>query len=366
MTLHLYFARKFLFSLIAVFGAFFTLNVMIDMVEHLRRFDSDVVGFGEALGLALLNAPTNLYHITPLIVVLATIALFLSLARTSELVVTRASGRSALRSVAAPALTAFMLGATLVGVLNPIVAATAQEYDRLATRYARGVESVLSISREGLWLRQGNALGQTVIHAASANLDGTRLNAVTFFAFDRDGRALFRIEAESAELIKGAWRVGAGKRWDFATPGRNPEAEAETFASFRLPSDLTREQIRDSFGSPAAISVWDLPRFIGQLEQAGFSAMQHRVYFQMELAKPLLLAAMVLVAAGFTMRHTRFGRTGLMVLLALMAGVTVFFLRNFAQVLGENGEIPVQVAAWSPPLAAICLSLGLMLHLEDG
>ena len=40
--------------------------------------------------------------------------------------------------------------------------------------------------------------------------------------------------------------------------------------------------------------------------------------------------------------------------------------RNFAQVLGENGQIPVLLAVWAPPLAAIGLSLGLLLHLEDG
>ena len=38
----------------------------------------------------------------------------------------------------------------------------------------------------------------------------------------------------------------------------------------------------------------------------------------LEMATPLLLSAMVLIAAGFTMRHARFGKTGSMVLLALM------------------------------------------------
>jgi lipopolysaccharide export system permease protein len=75
---------------------------------------------------------------------------------------------------------------------------------------------------------------------------------------------------------------------------------------------------------------------------------------------------MVLVAAGFSMRHARFGKSGTMVLFAMLLGFFVFFLRNFAQVLGENGQIPIYLAAWSPPLAALFLSLGLLLHLEDG
>jgi lipopolysaccharide export system permease protein len=86
----------------------------------------------------------------------------------------------------------------------------------------------------------------------------------------------------------------------------------------------------------------------------------------MELAQPLLMVAMVLVAAGFTMRHTRFGGTGQMVLYAMLTGFAIFFLRNFAQALGDSGQIPILVAAWSPPVAAILMSLGLILHLEDG
>jgi lipopolysaccharide export system permease protein len=86
----------------------------------------------------------------------------------------------------------------------------------------------------------------------------------------------------------------------------------------------------------------------------------------MQLALPLLMSAMVLIAAGFTMRHARFGGTGLLVLFSLLGGFTIFFLRNFAQVLGQNGQVPVMVAAWAPPLAAALFALGLLLHLEDG
>jgi len=102
------------------------------------------------------------------------------------------------------------------------------------------------------------------------------------------------------------------------------------------------------------------------LEDAGFSARRHQVWFQMELARPLFLATMVLIGAGFTMRHSRFGQTGLMVLFAVLLAFGLYFIRNFAQILGENGQIPIFWAAWTPPVAGILLSLGIILHMEDG
>ena len=86
----------------------------------------------------------------------------------------------------------------------------------------------------------------------------------------------------------------------------------------------------------------------------------------MELALPFFLVAMVLIGAAFTMRQQRGGKTGALVLTAVMICFALFFLRNFSQILGDNGQIPVALAAWAPPLAAIGAALGLLLHLEDG
>jgi lipopolysaccharide export system permease protein len=364
VTLSFYIARRFARMVALILLIFLGIMLLIDILDQLRKFSDQGISFAQAAELSAMNVPSSLYRILPLILILSAIALFLGLARSSELVVVRAAGRSGLRFLLAPVVVALMLGAFAVAVLNPLVAATSKQYDLLWAQYARGNASTLSISADGLWLRQGGPEGQTVIHASRANLDGTELFGVTFLSFDATGLPLSRVEADEAALGAGAWNLRGAKRWDLAAA--NPEASATDSTTMSLPSDLTRDAIRDSFGTPSAIPIWGLPDYIAGLERAGFSARSHRVWFQMELAQPLLLAAMVLLAAGFTMRHARFGQTGTMVLFALLSGFSVFFLRNFAQVLGDNGQIPIAMAAWTPPVAATLLALGLLLHLEDG
>ena len=365
MTLATYIARRFFWMVAQVFGIFFGIMMLIDTIEQLRKFSRTDISLVAAAQMALMNVPESLYRILPLIMIMAAIAMFLALARSSELVVIRAAGRSGLRFLVAPVLTALAIGAFAVAVLNPLVAATSKEYSNLASRQSQGAGSVLSVSDTGLWLRQSGDDGQTVIQAARANADGTELSGITFLTFDAGGNPTARIEAEMAILEPGAWVLTGAKQWDLKSI--NPESTAQDFGqTLRVPSDLTRDSIRDSFGTPSAIPFWELPAYINDLEKAGFSARSHRVWLQMELAQPLLLAAMVLIAAGFTMRHARFGKTGTMVLLALLGGFVIFFLRNFAQVLGDSGQIPIALAAWSPPVAAVMASLGLLLHLEDG
>jgi lipopolysaccharide export system permease protein len=365
MTLSLYIARRFAASFGMVFGVFFCILFLVDMVDQVRAFAAADIGLARIAELALMNVPASLYRILPLIMILATVALFLGLARSSELVITRAAGRSGLVTLIAPLVTALGIGGFAVAVLNPVVAATTKRYESAAAAYKLGDASVLSVSREGLWLRQGGDAGQTVIRAARSNLDGTTLSDVTFLTFAPETGPVSRIEAATAELMDGSWSLTDAKEWRFGD-GANAEQSARSYNTLSLASDLTAARIRDSFGDPSIIPVWELPAFIASLERAGFSARRHQIWFQTEIALPLLLAAMVLVGAGFTMRPQRSGGTGLMVLLALVFGFAIFFLRNFAQVLGENGQIPVLMAAWTPPVAAILLSLGLLLHVEEG
>ncbi len=365
MILHFYFARRFATGFLLITFVLYVLVVLIDGIEQTRKFGSYDIGWQKTLWLTLLNAPKTIDLILPLIMILATVALFVSLARSSELVVTRAAGRSAMRALIAPVTVSLLIGVLAVGMLNPIVAATGKQYLKLSEIYRAGGSAALSISEEGLWLRQGGEMGQTVIRAWRSNADASVLYDVTFLSYAPDGGPIQRIEAASAALQDGKWALRGAKIWPLEA-GTNSEGNAETYSAYSIPSSLTLDRIRQSIGEPAAVSIYDLPEFISQLENAGFSPRRHKVWLQTELARPFFLMAMVLVASAFTMRHTRFGGTGVAVLASVLLGFGLYFIRSFAQILGENGQIPIMLAAWAPPATAILLALGLLLHAEDG
>lgn len=356
MILHLYVARRFIMSFVLITLIFFMLVALIGLLEESRRGFAETVSFRDLVTLAMLDAPQTINVILPLCMILATVVLFLGMARSSEMVITRASGRSALITLMSPLVVAVLIGALMVAVFNPIVAATSKRYEQLSDKFRSGGTSSLSISEEGLWLRQGTDTGQTVIRAQRSNSDGSVLYDVTFIAYAPERGPIRRIEAQSAALGPDGWELRNAKSWPLVA-GVNAEGNAEHFVTLTLPSSL---------GKAGAISIYDLPEFIRQLENSGFSPRRHKVWLQTELARPLFLVAMVLVASAFTMRHTRSGGTGIAVLSAVLLGFGLYFIRSFAQILGENGQIPVPLAAWAPPLAAIMLALGLLLHREDG
>lgn len=364
MKLHFYFARRFLWIFLGILGIFGLFQALLDFIEEIRNAGEGVT-LGETLVLVALKLPAGLYEVLPLVMILATVAMFIGLARSSELVATRASGRSGLAALMSPVTVAFLVGLLIVAIMNPIVAATTKRYANLSESFESGNTATLSVGPEGLWLRQGGADGQSVIRASSANPEATVLFDVSIVRYDPEGGPNLRLLARKATLGEGAWLLEEVKAWPL-TPGLNPELGARIHDSYELPSTLTRDSIRDRFGRPSAVGIWDLPAFISGLEQAGFSARRHVVWYNMELARPLFLVAMVLVGAAFTMQPTRLGRTGLAVLSAVLLGFGLYYLRSFAQIMGENGQLAPILAAWIPPVASVLLALGLVLHMEDG
>lgn len=369
MILARYVARRFLRSFLLIAGVFLMILMLIDMIEMIRRFSGREVGLSGAAELAALNIAGSFYSILPLVTVLAGIALFLGLARSSEMVAIRASGRSALKVVTAPSVAAILVGILTVALVNPMVAVTGKRFDEAVAEIDRQGSQTVSISDSAMWLRQavieqGQEAGQVVIRARRASPDATTLYNASFLVFDQNNGPIRRIEAREARLTPGAWELIDVR--DYALDQKNPEAMAEGRETLTLASDLTAQRIRDGFGRPEAVPVWQLPGFIAGLERAGFTAARHRVWFQMELARPFLMGAMILIAAAFTMQHVRGRNTGVAVLIAFAAGIGLFFLRNLAQVLGDNGQITPIMAAWTPPLVGGLLALGVILQREDG
>ena len=311
----------------------------------------------------LLNLPRANYEILPLVMILASVALFVRLARSSELVVVRArAGRRC--TPAAPLASCALIGCRDHDA-QPDRRRHVEALQRSAQRRMPVSAKRLAIAAEGLWLRQGDADGQTVIHAerASSDLDGAVRHDL--HAFDPDGPAAARIDATAARLTDG--RMAPARRQDLgsrrgATPRPAPRDETDTPAL-----DADQDRIIDSFGKPEYIPLWELPAFIAQLEQAGILGAALRGLVPDGTRPPLFLMALVMVAAAFTMRHARLANTGHFGADRHDAGLRPALTSAISRrILGENGRSPCYLAAWAPPVASSMLAIGILLHMEDG
>ena len=120
MLLHIYFSIKFLKNFSITLSIFIIFMLLIDLIEQLRKFAVSI-DFIDVFFLALLNLPSSVYQILPLIIIISSAWVFLSLARNSELIVFRAAGKSSVSMLITPAFLSFLIGVLSISLFNPLL-----------------------------------------------------------------------------------------------------------------------------------------------------------------------------------------------------------------------------------------------------
>ena len=361
-TLSAYVGKHFIISFLLLLSLFLMLVYLFDIVELLRRSASKQgIKFSLILEMALLKLPYMCQKIFPFATLFATMACFWRLTRSNELVVTRSAGVSAWQFLLPPVIIAALLGTLQITTINHLGSNMLSRFEQIEAVRFQGSRNLLALSGSSIWLRQSNMKGQSVIHSKRViqNEQDIELLNLVIFMYAGSDTFLKRIDAKSARLEDGFWQINDA--WIY-----EPEKPAVYEDTHWLDTDLTIDKIQDSFAPPETMSFWHLSSFIKTLESAGFSALRHRLYWHSLLAAPLLMIAMVLIGAAFTLRHSQRGATSHIIGSGVLTGFALYFFSDVAFALGLSDSIPVSLAAWSPSAIALLLGLATLFHMEDG
>jgi lipopolysaccharide export system permease protein len=333
---------------------------VFDNVEMIRRAaQHNSLSFHLVAKLSGLKIPFFAETIMPFGILFAAIYTCWRLNKTNELIVIRAAGISAWQFLAPMVFCALLTGAVTTTVINPVAAMMLIRYDRLATTYLGDDSDLVTVSQTGIWLRQPTADGgYALLHSETFDQKEWRMSSVIVLYFDAHNNFLRRVDCPEAFLKDGYWELRQVLL--------NSPHKAERAAVQKLPTELTAKKIEESFADPESISFWNISEYISVMEETGFPATTLHIHFQALLAEPLLLVAMVLLAATFSLRPPRFGGTAIMITLGVGIGFFIFFMESMLHAYGASQKIPVYLAAWTPAAVSLLLGVTALLHLEDG
>ncbi|MCW5680430.1 MAG: LPS export ABC transporter permease LptG [Xanthobacteraceae bacterium] len=358
-----YFGRRFLMAVLVAFTTCMLLIAVVDFFELTRRVgdrpDSSVL---QIAYLVLLRLPAFSEQMLPFAVLVGAMSAFLALSRRLEFVIARASGMSAWQFIGSAVAIAFFIGILATTVYNPLSATLKEHADNIEATLvtARSGNVPRATTRSNIWLRQRTPDGaEAIINAQAGTRQGRSLTGLRIFTFDPSGEFAERIEAKTAELEDGFWRL---TEVSIYSPTKSPQF----LKTHNLPTSLTANQVRGSFANAASISFWELPLAIELVQAAGLTAANYRIQYQVLLARPLLLATMVIIAAAVSLRIFRLGGVGKMVTGGVLAGFLLYVAVQLSEQLGEGGFLHPVVAGWLPIVCAALIGCSVLLNQEDG
>jgi len=291
----------------------------------------------------------------PFAFLFGSILCLLQLSKRLELVVARAAGVSAWEFLAAPVVIAILFGVFSATAINPVTISLKSAADRIQVSLAgKGNRDQVEY-----WFRQDSADGASIMRAYGADTVKLHLIDVTAFVFGANGGFREKIKAEAAIYADGQWMLSD----TIVTSTGQPPVSRPVY---RLGTYLRADELRRTLTRPDALSVWSLPAFIDTAARTGLNTDRFRLAFHAQLARPLLLIAMVMIAATVSLRLFRHGGTGQLVMTGIAAGFLLYVLTKITSDLGGNGIINPTLAAWGPSIIALTFGATALLYLEDG
>jgi len=354
-----YASRSFLASFGGTLSCLFCIIILFDFAELQRRAGNKDISLVIKLKMVLLRSPHFLEQILPFLVFAAALFIFWRMNRTNELLICRSVGVSLWRLILPISLTALMIGFIDLTAFNPLSSIMQNQYEKLEKHYLSKTKDDMKVTSTGLWLSEKMGPNQAIYRADKIDFKSLTLLNPNIVIISPENNFIERLDAKTAQIqgnqlvLKEGWETHVGK-------------STIAFSEKTINTTLTKDKIERMKVSRATFSFWDLPSYISLLETSGLQSLKYQMYWHSMLAVTFWLGAMVLLAAAFSCRPHRQGKTVLILLIGLIVGFALYFFRDITFALGASGRLPPVIAAWLPPLLTLMVGAVLVFNQEDG
>lgn len=343
-----YVVREFLFTFLMVLASF----VLLMLVFTFFELTGDILRNHIALttvGAYLVNlAPSMIYQITPLAVLLGVLVAFGVLNRNNEIVAMKATGVSIYRLVV-PMVSIGAILAVSLFLFDEFYLPQANRRQEALRSVIKGRPPQTFLHPERKWI-----FGQ------SRNGEPGRIYYYQFFDPDRNEFAnlsLFEFDPNTFALSKRVfaarvyWDAGA-HQWRFLNGWQRTINGASVtgfhqFLKLSLPeASEGPEYFKKENRQAQEMNFGQLNRYIRDLGQSGFDTMRLRVSLWRKLAYPLIALVMAGLAIPFALSM---GRRGSLTGIAVAVGVALayFVIDGLFGAMGNVNYLPAPLAAWS-------------------
>jgi LPS export ABC transporter permease LptF/LPS export ABC transporter permease LptG len=348
----LYLLRRFFYYFAVIMGAFILLFETFTFFELLDDIARHRIPFFVVTSYFRFLIPFLLYQLTPLGALVAVLVTLGVLSKNNEIVAFKASGISLYR-LALPLLLAGALLSAALFVLDYTYLPYANQRQDALRNQIKG-KPAQTYTRPQRWIfGENEKVYNYDLFDPKQNLFGgltvVELDPATF----QMRRRVFANRAQWLENEK-TWALESGWVRDFN------DGKVTSYAPFKLtslpelvepPTYFNREVIQAT-----QMNLSDLGHYIAGLRRAGFDVSTLLVQWQKKLAYPLIAPISMMLGIPFAMLVGSRGAIG-GVAMGIGIGISYWAVSALFEAMGGIGQLPPQLAAWSPDLIFLFLGL---------
>ena len=314
---------------------------VVDLLQTLDRFLRTKPPFTTILEHFLYRMPGELYKGLPMIVLIATVFMFLSLTRQRELDALKAAGISLYRA----SLPIFLVaaGISVMAVIFqeaalPDINAKAEEVDRVKIRgqLPRHLQRQTQI-----WYRSSDT---RFFRMALLDPVGKSMEGLLVLDISPGFRLIDRLDARLAQWTPDGWRLTDGV---YRHVGPQNRVTSEMFDARLVAMPEHIDDFIQIQNAPETMSFLELRAYVSRLREGGHRVNRYLVQLYSKLSFPLVHVIMALVAIPFALVAPRSGGRAMGIGVAIVIAAGYWVVHSVALAFAQADLLPAALAAWT-------------------
>ena len=340
-----YIYLKYIFNILKVSLVFFVMIVIMNLFEEIKFLNDTSSDVFLPLFLTLLNAPSLFFEIAPFIFLISTIAFFIEIIETNEIIVYKTYGITNIKIIEIISTVAFVIGIFMIIIFYNISSNLKFFYLEIKNQYAKDDKYLAVVTGNGLWIR--DEINNSTNYINAEKLQDTNLLNISISQFDDNFYLEKIIIAKKANI--------QSKNWILEDVTISENNNSKRINQLLLESNFDIEKILTIFENFSSLNIFKLNELKKDYELLGYNTETLNAYSHKLYSYPIYLTLMVCIAS-IIMLKIKYNKSKIFhITFGILVSVIIYYINHFFSVIIETQDVPYIFSIWGPQMILLLI-----------
>ncbi len=351
-----YLINSFLIKFSYISIIFFSLIIILSLLEEISFFKDLETNFLYPYFLTLLNAPITLFEIFPFIFLLTTQFLFYDLFKSDELNLLKKNGLNNLKIIKILFFLSICIGIFNILVFYNISSLLKFQYSNIKNSFSKDNKYLAMVTDSGLWIKDEISNKKLIIK--STYVKGNFLSETIINEFNNNFELLRTIQSEKIDIKTNDWII-------YEPTITNKNISEKKVGSIILSTNFNEEKINNLFSNISTLNLIKLFDLKTEFDKLGYSSDEIEIHLLKLFTMPLFYGILTILSSIIMFTLSKDKSLLFHIVLGILMSVMIYYLSFIFSSLGNNGKLPVYLSIFFPLIIISLLSIIGLININE-
>lgn len=351
-----YLINIFLTRFIKITLIFFSLTIIIGILEEISFFkDIDVPKYIPYF-LTLLNSPITIFEIFPFIFLITTQFVIYNLFKSEEMYLLKRNGLSNFKIIRV-----FFIISLLIGIFNILVyyniSSTLKfHYSNIKNGYSSDNKYLAMVTDSGLWIK--DEIDDNIFIIKSTYVESSHLTNAVINVFNSKFELIKTIQSKKIDFSDFKWKI-----YDPLISEENNLIKNEKIIFFK--TNFNEEKIKNLFSNYSTLDIIKLVNLKNDFDKLGYSSDEIVLHLLTLFSSPIFYSIMTVLSAVMVFNLSKKKSILFHLIIGIFVSVVIYYIKYIFTSLGTNGLIPITLSIFFPIIIISLISIISLININE-